>query len=150
MYFSAINKAIQNLEEKKFYDIAMMYLERVGYKELSIVDGSGDGGRYVTCSRDDLRIQLSVRDKWQVKINEEAAITKNAGLRHLIFVTNRFISPAAEQDFFERLYRFKGEVEVTIASLRRIATSIPCVGLAPSSVRNSSGNWRHDNATFGR
>lgn len=117
------------MEEKKFYDIALMYLERVGYKELSIVDGSGDGGRDVTCSRDDLRIQLSVREKWQVKINEEAGITKNAGLRHLIFVTNRFISPAAEQDFFERLYRFKGEVEVTIASLRRIATALSSPGV---------------------
>ena len=106
-----------------------MYLERLGYKELSVVDGTGDGGRDVTCSRDDLRIQLSVRKDWDRKINEEAANTKSAGLRHLIFVTNRIISPADEQDFFERTYGYKGEVEVSIADLRRIATVLTRPGV---------------------
>lgn len=106
-----------------------MYLERLGYKELSVVDGAGDGGRDVTCSRDDLRIQLSVRKDWEKKINEEAANTKNAGRRHLIYVTNRIVSPAAEQDFFERTYAYKGEIDVSIADLRRIATVLTRPGV---------------------
>lgn len=106
-----------------------MYLERLGYKELSVVDGTGDGGRDVTCSRDDLRIQLSVRKDWQKKINEEAANTKNAGRRHLIYVTNRIINPTAEQDFFEHTYAYKGEVEVSIADLRRITTVLTRPGV---------------------
>ena len=61
MYFAALKRAIQALEEKRFYDIALMYLSACGYKELSIVDGTGDGGRDLICSRKDLRIQLSVR-----------------------------------------------------------------------------------------
>lgn len=129
MYLPAIKTAIQNLEEKKFYGVALMYLERLGYKELSVVDGTGDGGRDVTCSRDDLRIQLSVRKDWQKKINEEAANTKNAGRRHLIYVTNRIINPTAEQDFFEHTYAYKGEVEVSIADLRRITTVLTRPGV---------------------
>ena len=133
MYLPAIKTAIQNLEEKKFYGVALMYLERLGYKELSVVDGAGDGGRDVTCSRDDLRIQLSVRKDWEKKINEEAANTKNAGRRHLIYVTNRIINPTAEQDFFERTYAYKGEVEVSIADLRRIATVLTRPGVISRS-----------------
>ena len=129
LYFPAIKTAIQNLEEKRFYGVALMYLERLGYKELSVVDGAGDGGRDVTSSRDDLRIQLSVRKDWEKKINEEAANTKTAGRRHLIYVTNRIISPAAEQDFFERVYAYKGNVEVSIADLRRISTVLTRPGV---------------------
>jgi len=129
LYFPAIKTAIQNLEEKRFYSVALMYLERLGYKELSVVDGTGDGGRDVACSRDDLRIQLSVRKDWEKKINEEAANTKSAGRRHLIYVTNRIISPAAEQHFFEQIYAFKGEVEVSITDLRRIATVLTRPGV---------------------
>lgn len=133
LYLPAIKTAIQNLEEKKFYGVALMYLERLGYKELSVVDGAGDGGRDVTCSRDDLRIQLSVRKDWQKKINEEAANTKNAGRRHLIYVTNRIINPTAEQDFFEHTYAYKGEVEVSIADLRRITTVLTRPGVISRS-----------------
>ena len=78
MYFPALKTSIQNLEENKFYNIALMYLEQLGYKDLRIVDGPGDGGRDVLCSREDLRIQLSVRKDWQNKINEEALNTKKA------------------------------------------------------------------------
>lgn len=129
LYFPAIKKAIQNLEEKKFYSVALMYLEQLGYKELSIVDGTGDGGRDVTCSRDDLRIQLSVRKDWKKKINEEAAKTKDAGQRHLIYVTNRIINPTDEQEFFARVYACKGEVEVSIADLRRVSTVLTRPGV---------------------
>ena len=89
MYFSALKTAIQHLEEKRFYDVALMYLEQRGYQDLSIVDGTGDGGRDVVCSREDLRIQLSVRKDWETKINDEALKSLSAGKRHLIFVTNR-------------------------------------------------------------
>lgn len=122
MYFPALKNAIQNLEEKAFYDVALMYLAQIGYRELNIVDGPGDGGRDITCSRTDLRIQLSVRRDWQKKINEEAINTRQAGKRHLIYVTNRIISPDAEEAFRDSAYSQKGEVDLTISDLRRIAT----------------------------
>ncbi len=129
MYLPAIKTAIQNLEEKRFYSVALMYLEQLGYKELNVVDGTGDGGRDVTCSRNDLRIQLSVRKDWQNKINEEAANTKSAGQRHLIYVTNRIINPTAEQSFVESNFSYKGEVEISIADLRRISTVLTRPGV---------------------
>ena len=129
MYFPAIQKALKELEEKRFYGVALMYLERLGYKDLCIVDGSGDGGRDVACSRDDLRIQLSTQSKWDKKINEEAANTERAGRRHLIFVTNRLISMAAQQDFFERKYSYKGTVDVSIHDLRHISTALTRPGV---------------------
>jgi hypothetical protein len=129
MYVPALKKAIQNLEEKAFYDVALMYLEQLGYRELSIVDWSGDGGRDVTCSRDDLRIQLSVRRDWERKINQEAATTRQKGKRHVIYVTNRIISPEAEHEFQSTRYTQKGEVDLTIADLNRIATSLARPGV---------------------
>lgn len=133
MYFSALKTAIQHVEEKRFYDVALMYLARQGYQDLSIVDGAGDGGRDVVCSRDDLRIQLSVRKQWEAKINEEALSTLKAGKRHLIFVTNRPISPDAEQYFLDNTYKYKGRVDISIADLRRIATALA----APGVIRQS-------------
>lgn len=129
MYYPALKNAIQNLEEKVFYGIALMYLEQLGYRELRISDGPGDGGRDVTCSREDLRIQLSVRKDWDKKINEEAAAARQHNKRHLIYVTNRFISPDAEQEFREGKYTQKGEVDLTIADLRRIATTLARPGV---------------------
>ncbi|MFM5395765.1 restriction endonuclease [Aeromonas veronii] len=133
MYFPALKNSIQNLEEKQFYDIALMYLSVLGYKELSIVDGTGDGGRDVICSRNDLRIQLSVRKDWQKKINEEASNTKTSGHHHLIYVTNKIISPDAEQDFLQKIYKYKGEVDVSIHDLKRIATALARPGVIRSA-----------------
>ncbi|WP_155648653.1 hypothetical protein [Burkholderia pseudomultivorans] len=124
MYFAALKKAIQYLEEKRFYDVALMYLAQQGYQELSIVDGSGDGGRDVVCSRKDLRIQLSVRKDWAVKINEESETTRLAGKRHFIYITNRVIHYADEQAFLANSHKNKGEVEVTIHDLNRISTAL--------------------------
>lgn len=129
MYFSALKTAIQHLDEKRFYDVALMYLEQRGYRDLSIVDGSGDGGRDVVCSREDLRIQLSVRKDWETKINVEASKTLSSGKRHLIFVTNRAIGPDAEQHFIEIGYKQKGNVDLTIADLRRISTALARPGV---------------------
>lgn len=129
MYFSALKTAIQNLEEKRFYDVALMYLEQRGYQDLSIVDGTGDGGRDVVCSRDDLRIQLSVRKDWETKINDEALKTLESGKRHLIFVTNRPIGPDAEQQFLDTGYKQKGRVDLTIADLRRVSTALARPGV---------------------
>lgn len=49
MYLPALKNAIQHVEEKVFYQVALMYLSALGYQDLSIVDGTGDGGRDVTC-----------------------------------------------------------------------------------------------------
>ena len=106
-----------------------MYLSVLGYKELSVVDGKGDGGRDVTCSREDLRIQLSVRKDWDNKVNEEAHNTTNAGCRHLIYVTNRNISPEMEQDFLQTKYKHKGDVDVSIHDLKRISTALARPGV---------------------
>jgi len=129
VYWPALKNAIQNLEEKRFYDVALMYLTQLGYRDLRIVDGKGDGGRDVTCSRDDLRIQLSVRKDWERKINEEASNTALAGLHHLIFITNRPISPQAEQEFLQTKYTHKGSVDVTLHDLGRISTSLAQPGV---------------------
>lgn len=129
MYFSALKTAIQHLEEKRFYDVALMYLEQRGYQDLSIVDGTGDGGRDVVCSREDLRIQLSVRKDWETKINDEALKSLSAGKRHLIFVTNRPIGPDAEQKFLDSNYKQKGHVDLTIVDLRRLSTALARPGV---------------------
>jgi hypothetical protein len=133
MYFPALLKAIQALEEKAFYNVAIMCLEQLGYRDLSIVDGPGDGGKDVVCSRPDVRIQLSVRKTWENKINEEAANTEAAGLRHFVYVTNRAISPDNQDEFLDTQYRFKGVVDLTIIDLRRVATSLT----RPSAIREA-------------
>lgn len=130
-YLPALKNAVQNLEEKKFYDVAIMYLTQLGYRELSVVDGAGDGGRDVICSRPELRIQLSVRRDWEKKINEEAQLTADKGLSHLIYVTNKIISPEKEQAFLLSEFKRAGDVEVSIHDLRRIVTSLA----QPGSVR---------------
>lgn len=129
MYFPVIKNSIQLLDEMRFYDVALMYLAQIGYKDISIVDGSGDGGRDVICSRKDLRIQLSVRKDWQNKLNDEAMATKSAGNKHFIYVTNRAISPQAEQDFIQQKYKQKGIVEISIHDLRRISTALSLPGV---------------------
>jgi len=106
-----------------------MYLGQRGYQNLSIVDGTGDGGRDVVCSRDDLRIQLSVRKDWETKISDEASKTLQAGKRHLIFITNRPIGPDAEQQFLDTGYKQKGRVELTLVDLRRISTALAQPGV---------------------
>lgn len=129
LYFSALKTAIQHLEEKRFYDVALMYLHQRGYQDLSIVDGAGDGGRDVTCSRDDLRIQLSVRKDWEVKINDEASRAQRDGRRHLVFITNRPIGPDVEQEFLDTNYKHKGAVDLTIVDLRKISTALARPGV---------------------
>lgn len=128
MYYSGLRKLIASVEEKRFYDVAIMYLNAQRYRNVAIVDGSGDGGRDVTTDRDDLRIQLSVRAKWEDKINEEAANTQKAGLRHLIYVTNKLITPQAEERFRASQYKFAGKVDVSIHDLNRITTALARTG----------------------
>ncbi|HFH4421701.1 hypothetical protein [Pseudomonas aeruginosa] len=129
MYLPALKNAIQNLEEKLFYDVALMYLTTLGYQELSMVDGTGDGGRDVTCSREDLRIQLSVRRDWRKKINEEASNTERSGHRHLIYVTNKIVSPDAEQEFIQSDYSHRGTIDLSTHDLKRIVTALSRPGV---------------------
>ncbi|QRO35470.1 hypothetical protein [Chromobacterium violaceum] len=124
MYFAALKRAIQALEEKRFYDIALMYLSACGYKELSIVDGTGDGGRDVICSRKDLRIQLSVRKDWEVKVNHESDLTKAAEKHHFVYVTNRKISEVEKQRFLTTKHKNSGDVDIVFHDLNRISTTL--------------------------
>lgn len=124
MYFSGLRKLLGSVEEKLFYDVALMYLSAQRYRDLSIVDGTGDGGRDVICSRPDLRIQLSVRKDWENKINEEAANTIAAGATHLIYVTNRVISPKKEAAFRASVFKHAGVVDVSIHDVNRITTAL--------------------------
>ena len=129
MYFAALKRAIQALEEKRFYDIVLMYLSACGYKELSIVDGTGDGGRDVICSRKDLRIQLSVRKDWEVKVNHESDLTKVAGKHHFVYVTNRKISEVEEQRFLTTKHKNSGDVDIVFHDLNRISTTLAQPGI---------------------
>lgn len=129
MYFSGLRRAIQDVEEKKFYDVALLFLQSEGYKELSIIDGTGDGGRDVICSRTDLRIQLTVRADWKNKINSEADVTRTAGKRHLIYITNRPIRDVELANFRNDKYKQKGEVELTVIDLNRITTALSGPGV---------------------
>ena len=135
MYFSALKRLIASVEEKRFYDVSLMFLGVQGYKELSIVDGAGDGGRDVVSSRSDLRIQLSVRKDWENKINQEAAIAFNSGKRHFIYITNRTISPDAEADFRANNFKFPGQVEVTICDLNLVSTTLAQSGVISEAYR---------------
>ncbi|WP_124902322.1 hypothetical protein [Burkholderia sp. Bp9004] len=133
MYFSGLRRAIQDVEEKKFYDVALLFLQSEGYRDLSIIDGTGDGGRDVSCSRTDLRIQLSVRKDWENKINSEADATRNAGKRHLIYITNRLIRDTDLAKFKNSKYKQKGEVELSVFDLNRISTSLSAPGTIKSA-----------------
>lgn len=130
MYFSTLKKRIQHLEEKKFYDISLFFLETSGYAECSIIDGTGDGGRDVECtSRPDLRIQLSVRRDWENKLNEEAKNTFNSQKHHLIYITNRPITDKDFADFLSNKYKYKAQVEITLYDLNKISTRLAVPGI---------------------
>ena len=129
MIVPTLKRAIQSLEEKGFYDIALLFLSAHGYKDLSVVDGKGDGGRDVTCSLKDLRIQLSVRKDWLTKINDESRLTKSAGKTHFIYITNRQISPAEQTEFQTKKHVNRGDVIVTIYDLNAISTTLSQSGV---------------------
>ncbi|HGY1009094.1 TPA: hypothetical protein ACNUUR_001676 [Aeromonas salmonicida] len=129
MYYSGLYKTIRDLEEKKFYDIALLFLSNKGYPGLVIVDGTGDGGRDVTSEWAHLRIQLSVRKDWENKINHEAKLTLDKGAKHFIYVTNRRI-PEHEKDlFFSKKFQYKGCIETTIYDLNAISTALSLPGI---------------------
>ncbi|MDA0574508.1 hypothetical protein [Burkholderia gladioli] len=124
MYFSAIKKGIGSVEEKIFYNVALLFLSAKGYKDLEIIDGKGDGGRDVKCSRSNIRIQLSVMANWRAKLNKEAKTTKDAGVTHFLYVTNRLITEGIRNSFFDNEYKLQGEVEITILDLNAISTTL--------------------------
>lgn len=128
MYFSGLHRAIRDLEEKKFYDIALLFLSCKGYQDLAIIDGTGDGGRDVTCSWTHLRIQLSVQSKWEPKVKKEAEATKGAGKMHFIYVTNRRIRDNEWEQFLQTRYKLHGVVDVTLFDLDSIATALALPG----------------------
>lgn len=128
MYFSGLHRAIKDLEEKKFYDIALLFLAAKGYQHLAIVDGSGDGGRDVTCSWEHIRIQLSVQKNWESKINKEADAAKQAGRKHFIYVTNRRIRDVERETFIQSKYKEVGVVELTVFDLDSVATTLSLPG----------------------
>lgn len=135
MSFSVLKRAIQALNEKTFYDIAILYLSKLGYQDLSIIDGSGDGGQDVVTSRKDLRIQLSIRRDWQIKINSEAEKTKESGRSNFIYITNRDIRSTDAAEFFATKYKFAGEIEVSVHDLNRIATTLSLPGASEATYR---------------
>lgn len=135
MLFPTLKRAIQALEEKGFYDIALLFLGAHGYKDLSIVDGTGDGGRDVICSLKDLRIQLSVRKDWLTKVNDESRLTKTAGKSHFIYVTNRAIPPAEQTEFQTKKHVNRGDVVVSIYDLNAISTTLAQPGVIHSAYK---------------
>ncbi|MBW8843586.1 MAG: hypothetical protein JF607_01255 [Burkholderiales bacterium] len=129
MYFSGLHKTIGELTDKPFYDIALLFLAAKGYRNLSIVDGTGDGGRDVaTKDWPELRIQLSVQKLWENKLNDEAKKTFEAGKKHFIYVTNRRIRETEEAEFVQNKYKFKGRVEINIFDLDQVSTLLSLPG----------------------
>jgi hypothetical protein len=100
---------------------------------LSIVDGPGDGGRDVICSRGDIRIQLSVRKDWSNKINTEAAATLASGKRHFIYITNRRIRENEMALFLSQQYNKKGDVDLSVYDLDKVATTLSMPGAINSA-----------------
>lgn len=133
MYYSGIYKTIRDLEEKKFYDAALLFLSAKGYRELVIVDGSGDGGRDVTCNWNHIRIQLSVQKNWENKLNQEAKLAEAKGAKHFIYVTNRRIRDHEREDFAQNRYSLRGVVEITIHDLMAISTALSLPDIAEST-----------------
>lgn len=129
MIVPTLKRAIQAREEKGFYDIALLFLSAHGYKDLSVVDGPGDGGRDVTCALKDLRIQLSVRKDWLAKVNDESKLTKSAGKSHFVYITNRPISPSEQTEFQIKKHVNRGDVVVTIYDLNAISTTLSQSGV---------------------
>jgi hypothetical protein len=123
MLFSALTRAIAAAEQKQFYDIALVFLRARGYKDLKIVDGPGDGGKDVTCSDVSIRIQLSVADKWQRKITDEAVKSLNEGKSHYIYLTNKAISDSQEANFIST-FKHAGQVDVRIFDRIKISTQL--------------------------
>jgi hypothetical protein len=132
MYYSGLYKTIRDLEEKKFYDISLLFLSSKGYPDLEIIDGTGDGGRDVKSSWEHLRIQLSVRKDWENKINHEAKLSNESGIKHFIYVTNRRIKDHEREAFLQDKFKFKGEVEISIFDLAAISTSLSLPGTIDS------------------
>lgn len=129
MYFSGLHKTIGELTDKPFYDIALLFLTAKGYRNLSVVDGAGDGGRDIACTDwPELRIQLSVQRLWDIKLNDEAKKTVGAGKKHFVYVTNRRIREAEEAEFIQNKYKYKGQVEINIFDLDKIATLLSFPG----------------------
>ncbi len=128
MYFSGLYKTLRDLEEKKFYDIALLFLTIKGYPNLEIIDGKGDGGRDVRSSWDHIRIQLSVRKDWEQKINHEASLAVSANSNHFLYVTNRRINDHDRDKFLQEEFKYKGKIEVTIFDIASITTSLSLPG----------------------
>ncbi|AUO65393.1 TPA: hypothetical protein JAN03_01395 [Citrobacter freundii] len=128
MYYSGLYKTLRDLEEKKFYDIALLFLTIKGYPNLEIIDGTGDGGRDVRSSWDHIRIQLSVRKDWEKKINHEALLTSSTNSKHFIYVTNRRIKDHERDKFLQEEFKYKGQIEITIFDIASISTSLALPG----------------------
>ncbi|MFM5916735.1 MAG: restriction endonuclease [Novosphingobium sp.] len=129
MNFRSLDRLVQSADEADFYAVALYFLEALGYRNPTIVDGPYDGGRDVVCDRSDLRIQLSVQRKWEDKLRREAGAALSEGKRHLIFVTNRRITQAARTAFFAS-FKLKGQIEITIHDSQSISSRL----LMPSKI----------------
>lgn len=70
-----------------------------------------------------------MRKDWGKKINEEAQNTRDSGCRHLLYVTNKIISPSAEQEFLQEKYAHRGDIDVSMHDLRRISTALAQPGV---------------------
>lgn len=44
MYYAGLKKLLASLDEKAFYDVALVFLRAIGYGDATIIDGTGDGG----------------------------------------------------------------------------------------------------------
>jgi NACalpha-BTF3-like transcription factor len=127
MNFSGLKRLIESADHQAFYDVALLQLEMLGYRDLNIVDGPNDGGKDVDSDREHVQIQLSVRKDWDKKLSEEAAKAIQAGKKHLVYLTNRHITQNAEA-VFRRGFKYRSQIELTIYDSNRIATGLSAPG----------------------
>ena len=93
--YSFLARAIKNCGQDTFYDIALLYLQAIGYKNPYITDGRNDGGTDIKSdNRRSTSVQLSIQKNWKSKINEDAEkIMRNQpNIEHMLYLTNRDIS----------------------------------------------------------
>ncbi|MBX7541767.1 hypothetical protein [Qipengyuania sphaerica] len=134
MNFSGLKRLIESADEHAFYDVALLQLRQLGYGDLHVVDGPYDGGKDVESDRKHVQIQLSVRKDWEKKIKEESLKALKSGARHILFLTNRRITPRAEANFLSS-YPYKNQLELTIYDSSRIATNLSQPGRIAQSYK---------------
>lgn len=123
--YSFLARAIKNCGQDTFYDIALLYLQAIGYKNPYITDGRNDGGTDIKSdNRRSTSVQLSIQKNWKSKINEDAEkIRRNQpNIEHMLYLTNRDISETDISNFMMKEFINKESISLDITDVKKIAS----------------------------